>query len=395
MATERSRLPTTVILLGLTSFFADVASEMIFPLLPLFLTTVIGASPAFLGLIEGAADAVASVLKLISGRLSDTLGRKPLVVFGYGIAGVARPLVALATAPWHVLAIRISDRLGKGTRSSPRDALIADAAGPENAGRAFGFHRAFDHAGAVVGPLVAAALLGLGFGLRSVFWIAAIPSLLSLVVVLMVREAHQANPSQKVEKPEAGSSETLPSSFKAYLGVLLLFSLGNSSDAFLLLRAKELGVSDAAIPILWAFFHVFKLGSSYFGGSLSDRFSRTSLIVVGWIVYALAYFGFGLAQSSWQIWALFGVYGLYYGLTEPAEKALVRDLVPASQRGRAFGYYNFIVGISAFPASLLMGGLWSAFGPFVALAVGAGLSGAAATLLLAWRAKYGAKNARR
>lgn len=379
----RARLPSTVLALGAVSFLADVSSEMIFPLLPLFLTQTLGAGPAFLGLVEGVADTVASLLKLASGYASDhARRRKPLVVLGYALAGVARPLVAVASAPWHVFAVRVTDRVGKGLRSAPRDALIADAAPPGEAGRAFGFHRAMDHAGAVVGPLVATALLGAGLPLRTVFWVAALPSALSILVVLLVRE-----------RPAAGAESTtpaeprapLPRSLSGYLAVLALFSLGNSSDAFLLLRARDLGVPDASIPLLWAVLHVAKVVSSHLGGALADRVPRTRLIICGWVVYAAVYLGLGVAAEAWQAWLLFVVYGAYYGLTEPAEKALVRDLAPPSARGRAFGFYNFIVGATSLPASLLTGGIWHAFGPRAALATGAGLAGAAALGLALWR----------
>jgi MFS family permease len=378
------RLPLTVVALGLTSFFADVGSEMVFPLLPVFLGTL-GASATFLGLVEGIADATASVLKLVSGYLADKASRrKPLVLFGYGIAAVVRPLVAAATMPWHVLLIRASDRVGKGTRSAPRDVLIASAAPPGQAGRAFGFHRAMDHAGAVVGPLVATLLLGFGLGLRTVFWLAAVPGVLSVLCVLLVREPAPPPAVSQAHAHEEVEATRLSGRLKTYLAILLLFSIGNSSDAFLLLRARDLGVSTAAIPVLWTALHVSKLASSYVGGGWSDRAPRARLIVGGWMVYAGTYLGLGFASHAWQAWLLFLVYGLYYGLTEPAEKALVRDLVPDSARGRAFGFYNFIVGISAIPASLLTGWVWEAFGPTAALAVGACVAALSALLLLAW-----------
>lgn len=380
---RRSPLPFTVVVLGLTSFFTDVGSEMIFPLLPAFLGTL-GAGAAFLGLVEGIADATSGLLKLGSGYLADTPSRrKPLVVFGYGIAAVARPLVAVATMPWHVLAVRVIDRVGKGTRSAPRDVLIAAAAAPGQAGRAFGFHRAMDHAGAVVGPLVATLLLSFGIGLRTVFWVAAVPGTLSVLCVLLVRDPPLA------AKPAAVDStlkiaESFPVHLKSYFAILLLFSLANSSDAFLLLRARSLGTPMAALPVLWTLLHVSKLVSSYVAGSWSDRIPRARLIAIGWLVYAATYLGLGIAGIAWQAWALFLVYGTYYGLTEPAEKALVKDLSRDVAQGRAFGVYNFITGISAVPAGLLTGSIWEAYGPGVALSVGACFATASAILLLAW-----------
>jgi MFS family permease len=377
------RLPAGIIALGVTSFFTDVGSEMIFPLLPVFVASL-GASPTFLGLVEGIADATASLLKLASGYLADhTRRRKPFVVAGYGLAALARPLVALATAPWHVLAVRVTDRIGKGIRTAPRDALIAASAAEGDTGRAFGFHRAMDHAGAVVGPLLATALLGLGFPLRTVFWLAFIPGLLSVLTVMLVREPVV---SRQVPEPAAfeGAPRRIPSRLRGYLAIVLLFSLGNSSDAFLLLRAKDLGVPVASIPLLWMTLHVAKLVSSYLGGGWSDRIPRTKLIVGGWAVYAATYLAFGVATEPWHVWLLFVVYGSYYGLTEPAERALVKDLAPERVRGRAYGSYNFIIGISAVPAGLLTGWLWQTWGPRVALSAGAGIAALSSVALIVW-----------
>lgn len=386
VAATRRRLPPAVIALGLTSFFADVGSEMIFPLLPVFVASL-GAGTTFLGLVEGLADATSSLLKLVSGVLADRAGRrKPLVVFGYGVAAIARSLVALATAPWHVLTIRVVDRVGKGLRSSPRDALIAGAVPNEETGRAFGFHRAMDHAGAVVGPLLATALLGMGVALRTVFACAFLPGLLSVLMVLTVKDS--AAPSTGAVA--APSPERLPDRLRAYLAILLLFSLGNSSDAFLLLRARDLGVPVTALPLLWAVFHVAKLVSAHLGGGWADRVARHRLIIAGWAVYAATYLAFGVASEAWHAWALFIVYGAYYGLTEPAEKALVKELSPAALRGRAYGLYNFITGISAIPAGLLTGWLWQTRGPATSMAVGAAIAGVSSLLLVAWATRRAA-----
>jgi MFS family permease len=381
----RRRLPAAVIALGVTSFFADVGSEMIFPLLPVFVASL-GASTTFLGLVEGLADATASLLKLASGYAADHLPRKkPLVLFGYGVAALARPLVALATAPWHVLAVRLTDRVGKGIRSAPRDVLIASSVSAEETGRAFGFHRALDHAGAVVGPLIATALLALGWPLRHVFWVALIPGVLSVIAVATVREPRAeivAHDLVRTVEPRR-----LPGSLRSYLGILLLFSLGNSSDAFLLLRARDLGVPIASLPVLWTVFHVAKLVSSYLGGAWSDRIARPKLIVTGWMVYAATYLAFGIATQSWHAWALFIIYGSYYGLTEPAEKALVKYLAPEAVRGRAYGFYNFIIGASAIPAGVLTGWLWQTWSPFLALSAGASIATVASVTLVVW-ARY-------
>jgi MFS family permease len=389
MASEdraRSRLPTAVVLLGFTSLFTDVGTEMIFPLLPVFLSETLRASPAFLGLVEGAADTVSSLLKLASGVIADRVPkRKPLVLFGYGLASAVRPFVALATRPWHVLAVRVTDRIGKGIRSSPRDALIADAAG-DRAGRAFGFHQAMDNVGAVVGPLLATGLIALGLSIRGVFWIAVIPGVLATSLVALVREPPRAHHTDAATvAADAGKpARVLTPTLVSYLGILALFSLGNSSDVFLLLRARSLGLSTAEIPVLWAVLNASKVVWAYLGGDAADRLPRARLVAGGWLVYALVYVGLGQATATWHVWALFVVYGVFYGLTEPVEKALVKDLVRADQRGRAYGAYNFVVGVTALPAGLLMGVLWKAWGPTRALEVGAVLAGIASVLLLGW-----------
>lgn len=353
---------------------------MIFPLLPVFVASL-GAPMVFIGLVEGLADATSSVLKLVFGELSDRVAsKKPLVLLGYALAAVVRPLVALATAPWHVLAIRVVDRVGKGVRSAPRDALLASSVGSADAGRAFGFHRAMDHAGAVVGPLVATVLLGLHVPLRTIFAIAIVPGLLSVASVFLIREPDAAVATRE---PEVAST-SLPARLKSYLAILFLFSLGNSSDAFLLLRARDLGVEVEHLPLLWMVFHVVKLASSYVGGGWADRQPRTRLVLAGWLVYALTYVAFGFATSAREAWALFLVYGVYYGLTEPAEKALVKDLAPAALRGRAYGAYNFLVGIAAVPAGLLTGFVWQTVSPSVALFVGASLALVASIGLVGW-----------
>ncbi len=360
--TPHSPLPKNVRSLAAVSFFTDVSSEMIYPLLPAFLSTVIGASASLVGAIEGAAESTAALLKLGSGWWSDRVRRrKPLVVAGYALASVARPLVAIAQTAGQVLAIRLTDRVGKGIRTSPRDALIADSVHPDARGRAFGFHRAADHAGAVVGPLIAFALLKWSdTSMRSVFALAAIPALLAVVVVIFaVREVPREN---AVHADAADLSQPMGRRFWAFLTVVLVFTLGNSTDAFLLLRAADLGVPVALAPILWAMLHVVKSVSSTPGGALSDRLGRKPLIVAGWLLYAAVYFAFARASASWHAWALFATYGIYFGLTEGVEKALVADLVPAARRGAAFGWYNLAIGLGALPASLIFGAIWDRAG---------------------------------
>lgn len=391
-------LGRNVIALAAVSFLTDVSSEMIYPLLPFFLTAALGASAATLGTIEGAAETTASLLKLASGWWSDRVRRrKPLVLLGYGLASLARPLVAVAHSAGQVLAIRLTDRVGKGIRNSPRDALIAESVAPSIRGRAFGVHRAADHAGAVLGPLIAFVLLQrAGMELRAVFWLAAIPGVLAvLAVILFVREAPpRAEPpvaaSRGEPAPEARGG-SLPRSFWAYLAIVLVFTLGNSTDAFLLLRAGQLGVPMAAIPLLWAALHVVKSATSAPGGVLSDRFGRVPALVAGWAVFAAAYAGFAMATEAWHAWALFLLYGVFFGLAEPAERALVADFVPAERRGTAFGWFHLTVGIGSLPASVLFGIVWDRLGASAAFFLSAGLAVVSAALLTILR---GARRAR-
>ncbi len=385
----RLQLPRNVIALGLVSLFNDASSEIIYPLLPLFLTGTLGASMAFVGLIEGMTESASSLLKLPAGWLSDRAGkRKSLVVFGYGLASLVRPLLAIATAAWQVLGLRFVDRIGKGVRSAPRDALIADSTPAASRGLAFGFHRAMDHAGAILGALLSAWLTQLFAGdYRQVFWMAAIPALVALLILLFavrdVKGIGMAGEKSPLHPFTLSPLHALDNNFKCYLGVLLLFTLGNSSDAFLLLRAHDCGVSPAMIPMLWAVLHASKTLSSIIGGGLSDRLGRKRLIVSGWIVYAVIYFAFAVVRAPSQIWLLFIVYGVYFGLTEGVEKAFVADLARAESRGTAFGLYNLVIGVGALPASLLAGFLWQRFGAMAALALGATLSLLASILLIA------------
>jgi MFS family permease len=371
-------LPAVVRRLGGVSLLTDASSEMIYPLLPAFLTGTLRAGPVFLGLVEGIAEAAASLLKIASGALADRSSRaKPLVVAGYGVSALARPCVALATAPLHVLAIRLVDRIGKGVRSAPRDALLAAAVEPAQHGRAFGFHRAMDHAGAVVGPLLASAALAAGLELRGVFALALLPGLFG-VALLVAGVPDAPLPAEGV----TSKRPALPNGFLRYLGVLAVFTLGNSSDTFLLLRAQEAGVSLVALPVLWTVHHLVKAGLGAPLSGLSDRFGRRRTIALGWGIYAASYAGFAAASAPYHAWLLFPLYGLFHAATEGAERALVSDLVPAGSRGRAFGAYHAVSGATLLPASLLTGAVWQEFGPAAALGLGAALALAAAILLL-------------
>jgi len=371
---------------------------MIYPLLPIFLAGVLGANASFIGAIEGTAESTASLLKLLSGWWSDKVAsRKPFVVVGYLIASIVRPFTAATHNATQVLGIRVTDRIGKGLRTSPRDALLADSAPPESRGLAYGFHAAADNAGAVLGPLVAFLLLKLhGVGvldtsrhlsahdehaIRNVFWLSAIPAAIAmLILIFVVRDVKRSDgKSESSETP--GESSKLSRRFWAYLVVVLLFTLGNSTDAFLLLRANQLGVPVALAPILWAVLNFVKAATGTYGGQLSDRVGRKPLIVGGWLLYAAVYFAFGWAGAPWQAWALFAVYGVFYGMTEGTEKALVADIVPRIRRGAAFGWYNLAIGLGALPASLIFGWIWDRSGAPSAFVFGASLALVAAILM--------------
>lgn len=384
-------LSRVVITLGLVSLFNDMASEMIYPLLPLFLTTVLGAGAAALGLVEGVAEATAAGLKLLSGRLSDrALRRKPFLLAGYGLSGTLRPLMALAWA-WPVVgAIRFADRIGKGLRSAPRDALIAEATPPERLGAAFGFHRAMDHAGAVVGPLIAAALMkGFGFSLKQVFLCAFLPALVVMVLIVFGLKESPAPP------PKIENTSKPPGHFSAdprlggTLAALWLFALGNATDAFLLIRLSQAGAGAALIAALWSAHHVVKMLANVAGGRVSDRFGPLAAIVAGWALYAVVYFLFALkAGLGWTV-GVFLAYGLFYGLCEPSEKSLIAQLAPKGVKGTTFGWYHATLGLGALPASLLFGVLWQRFGPAAAFYTGAGFAlTATGVLLWVWRSGF-------
>ncbi|HQF87419.1 MAG TPA: MFS transporter [Acidobacteriota bacterium] len=379
------RLPAAVVALGVVSFCNDLSSEMIYPLLPLFLATTMGARAWVIGLIEGVAESTAAALKLVAGLLADRVRRrKPMLLAGYGISAAARPLIGLAGAWPFVLAMRFADRVGKGVRTSPRDALIADVTAPEIRGAAFGFHRAMDHAGAVVGPLAAAALLvGAGLELGQVFLLAAIPGVAVLVVLVAgVREPARAAPAAPPAWGVRRDWRGLGRPFHRFLLAMLVFTLGNSADAFLLLRLAQSGVPEAWVAVLWSLHHVVKMAATYVGGRLSDRLGRRRMVLAGWAVYAAVYLVFAAGPSMPGLVAAFMVYGIYFGLTEPVEKAWVADLAPTALRGAAFGSYHAVVGLGALPASLVFGLVWQAWGAPAAFGLGAALAAAAAALLV-------------
>ncbi len=396
----REVLRGNVLAVGFVSLLTDLASDMVSPLLPLFVAGLVapGAAPVVLGAMEGISEATASLLKLVSGRISDRLGRrKGLVLLGYSLSAFVRPVMALASSGGHVVAVKFVDRVGKGLRTSPRDALLADAAPPSRRALAFSFHRAMDHTGAVLGPLVAAALLyaQLGYAfwhgatgtpnademsaLRLVFALGLIPGLLAVAVIVFgVREPA---PTARVAAGDPPSPDLppLPPRFHGFVAAATVFALGNSSDLFLLLYAHDrfgLGMSD--LIGLWIVLHVAKVAGSLPGGLLADRVGRRPAILAGWTLYAICYLGFGAATSLWQIIVLLALYGVYYGLTEGALKALVADYTAPSQRATAFGVFHGAIGLAALPASLVFGLFWARLGPQAAFAIGAGLAATAA-----------------
>jgi len=387
-----------------TSFLTDISSEMLVYLLPLFLANVLGVRTAVIGLIEGIAETTASLVKVFSGWLSDRLGkRKWLTVTGYGLSTVAKPFLYLATSWGWVLGVRFADRVGKGIRTAPRDAMVADSIDQHHRGLAFGLHRAGDTAGAFLGLLIALGVVWLtqGGGLslsretfRTLVLISIIPAVLAVLVLAvgardLARPAGSGATAGKAAPPRL-SLRSLSGPFRRFLVVVVFFTLGNSSDAFLVLRAQERGLSVVGVLGMLVTFNLVYAIIAAPAGALSDRIDRRRLIAGGWLLYALLYLGFALAGEIWQVWALFAVYGAYYGLTEGTAKALVADLVPAEQRGTAYGVFNAAIGLAALPASVIAGllwqgfGGWNGFGPSAPFFFGAGMALVAAVLLLTW-----------
>ena len=393
------RIPRNIWTLSLTSFLRDIASEMLVHLLPLFLANALGVRTALIGLIEGLAETTASLMKIYSGWLSDKLGRrKELTVAGYGLAALATPLLLIARSWPVVLLYRFVDRLGKGVRTAPRDALIADSISPEHRGIAFGLHRAADTGGAFIGLLLAMGLVWrsqLGQlqltaeTFRTIVWWALIPATLAVVVVALgVKEVVKPRPGDAT--PPRFSLRGLGAPFQRFLLVMILFTLGNSTDAFLVLRAQSAGASVVmALAMIAGFNLVYTLLATP-AGALSDRIDRRKVVIAGWLLYTLVYFGFSSAGEIWQFWLLYGFYGVYYALTEGVAKAMVADFVPAERRGMAYGVYNAAVGLTALPASVIAGALWQGvagwmgFGPAAPFLFGGSLSLVAAILLWAW-----------
>ena len=385
---DRYGLSRPVWLLGWVSFFTDTASEMVYPLFPLFLTRVLGAGAMSLGIIEGVAEAANSMLKIVSGWLADRSGTpKRLVLAGYGLSSLTRPLIAFVTSWTQVLGLRFVDRLGKGIRTSPRDAMLARFAPLDKRGRVYGFHRAMDHAGAVAGPLVASLYLYFyPEAYRSLFAWTLAPGIIVVLILLRVPDPggqRRATSDERLtirDRP-ATSDQRLSTSFFRAITVIVIFSLGNASDAFLLLRLGDLGVAPVWIPLLWSALHVVKMTSSVLGGALSDRFGRRTLIGMGWLWYALVYAAFSYVEAAPLAIAVFLLYGLYFGLTEGVEKAWVADMAPANARGTAFGVYNAALGVGGLAASVLFGAIWTRVSARAAFLTGALFALVASVLL--------------
>ncbi len=401
-------LPRAVWLLGFVSLATDAASEAIYPLLPFFLTRVLSAGAISVGIVEGAAEAANSLLKIVAGRMADrSPAKRPLVLLGYSVSSAVRPLIALATTWTHVFTVRVADRIGKGVRTAPRDAMLAAWATPATRGLVYGFHQGMDNLGAVIGPALATLFLILyPDRYRTLFALTIVPGAVAVLLILLVPERGEAAPRGDAAAPapaapagppsirpvvaggggassplgvsarvqsDAGA-ERLPRRFYAFIGVLSFFMLGNSTDAFLLLRLTDAAGSPRYVPLMWAGIHVVKTVVSLAAGAWSDRVGRRTVIAIGWLVYAAVYAGFAISATLPALLTWFMVYGCYYGFAEGVEKALVADLAPAARRGTAFGYYNAVSGIGALTASIVFGLIWRAYGAPAAFGVGASIA---------------------
>lgn len=380
-AENEQHLGRNVIALGWVAFFGGLAQDMIQPILPVFYTSVLGLNKEFIGLIEGALTTVVSLMKIGAGYLSDALGlRKAIVFVGYALSAVARFSLGLAGSGVAVFGLRITDGVGKGLKDAPRDALVAGSAGGRRLGFAFGVQRMLDTLGSVVGPLTAYGLLRLWVDhpnkYQQVFLVAGVIAAIPLVIIgLFVEERKIGRLRQRV------TLAALHGPFAGFLVVMLLFTLGNSSDAFLLLRVQDVGVAATTVPVIYALFNLVSALTAVPAGNLSDRIGRRRTIVAGWIVYALTYLGFALVSQPWLVWPLYAFYGLYYALTEGSAKAMIAELVPDAGRGGAYGLYNAAVGVMALPASVIAGALWTRVGPAAPFAFGAAVAGLAIVAL--------------
>ena len=373
-----------VFFLGVVSFLTDVSSEIIFTLLPLFLANVMGVTTPIIGLIVGIADSTASLVRIVSGWLSDRLGKRKFLAFsGYLLSTIAKPFMYVASTWGFVLGVRFTDRLGKGIRTAPRDALIADSVLVGERGRAFGLHRALDTYGTVLGLAVAAIVVYLAQrGTLELLWstyqwlviVGVMPAVLALFGFLFVREVKKEAKKPVTVVTNKDLKTGFDARFKLFLAIIFLFTLGNFSDAFLILRAQNLGNSVLYILLMLVVFNIIYASVATPAGILSDKLGRKRVLVLGWLIYALVYFGFATASASWQVWFLFGLYGLYYGLVDGVSRAFVADLVPQEKRGTAYGLYHSVVGVTLLPASLIAGWLWHVVAPSAPFYFGAGMA---------------------
>ncbi len=370
---------------GLVSFFMDVSSEMIYPIVPLFLANVLGVNKSVIGLIEGVAESTASLLKVFSGWFSDRIGNRMwLMAAGYGISTLSRPIVALATGWENVLGFRFVDRFGKGVRTAPRDAIIAESSGRAYLGRAFSFHRSLDTMGAVVGPALAFFLLGIfSNNYRKIFWLSMIPgSIAVLLIIFFITEKKKAAIAH-TERPKL-TLKHFDWRFKFFVTITGLFAVGNSSDVFLILRAQQVGISTVMIPVVYLLFNFVYSVSAIPAGVAADRFGRKRVILLGFALFAISYYGFAATYDTKAIWVLFGLYGLFMGLTEGIQKAFLATIIPADFKATAFGVYNTVVGIAMFPASLIGGWLWDHVSPSATFYFGAVTATLSAILFVAF-----------
>jgi MFS family permease len=380
-------LNPNVFFLGLVSLLTDISSEMIFTLIPLFLSNVLGAATTVIGFVGGFSESADALLRILSGWVSDRMGRrKPLALLGYSVSTLAKPFMYLASSWGAVLAVRFGDRLGKGLRSSPRDALVADSVAAKERGRGFGLQRAMDTAGAAIGLIVAAVIIyqvqggGLELGLETYHWlvlVGIVPAVLAvLVLIFFVREGRitKSGDKARVEIKQGGINAGFDIRFKLFLAVMAVFTLGNSSDFFVILRAQDLEAPLVQVTLMLVLFNITYAAVSWPAGRLSDRLGRRRIITIGWAIYALVYLGFAVSGSLWQIWLLFAAYGIYYGIVEGVARAFVADLVPLEKRGTAYGFYHGVVGLTLLPASLIAGWLWDVVNPAAPFYLGAGLA---------------------
>ncbi|MFA6499446.1 MAG: MFS transporter [Desulfurivibrionaceae bacterium] len=369
---------------GLVSFFMDVSSEMIYPLIPLFLANTLGVNKSMIGLIEGLAESTASLLKVFSGWFSDRIGqRKSLMLAGYAISTLSRPLMATANVWQQVLGSRFTDRLGKGVRTAPRDAIIAESTPSTHLGRAFSFHRAMDTMGAVVGPAIALFLLGIfSNDYRKVFWFSMVPGVIAVILIILFIQEKKKHPAPKTERPRLRFNH-FDWKVKSFIVIAALFALGNSSDAFLILRAEQIGIPTVMIPAVYLVFNLVYSLSSIPAGMAADRFGKKRIILLGFMLFAGLYYGFAVAKSAAAIWALFGLYGLFMGLTEGIQKAFLATIIPPDFKATAFGVYAAAVGLAMFPASLIAGWLWDHVSPAAPFFFGAATAALSALLFMA------------